>query len=364
MKRLRLTELEEYVRSIDAAAYAKQRNYLGGSTRISEYVSRGAISLPRVRDLLLINNTPGSAYKLLNELAWREYWQLVWQVKGTEIFTNLRSPRPKGTIRSGLPVAVLQARTGIKTLDDGIIQLQQTGYIDNHMRMWLAGLICNVAKCDWRAGADWMHSYLIDGDYASNHLSWQWVAGTYTGKPYLPQQDNINKYSKSSQHGTYLDHDYDVIAAMDVPDTLTQTSQTLPSHPMQLPTNTISVEQLSESDKILLYSPWTLDPLWRAESTGTKVLLIDTVMFHEGTFSQNVIDSIVWFANQIPDLHIICSAPKAIGSLPKRITIIRKSYAGINDWPGQADPPELLHPEVPQRFYPSFSAFWKQTKPA
>jgi deoxyribodipyrimidine photo-lyase len=356
--RLSLTELESYIRTIDTAEYTKTRNYIGGSTRLSEYISRGMISLPCVRELVLEKNSLSASFKFLNELAWREYWQLTWTAIGDDIFEYIRPI--KDTVRPAMPEAVVNASTGIVALDAGIRQLQTTGFIDNHMRMWLAGLVCQVAKCDWKVGAAWMHSYLIDGDYASNHLSWQWVAGSYTGKPYLPQQDNINTYTESLQKGTYLDQGYGEIASMEIPEILLETVDTLPAHDATLPESTTTIDKLKNADTILLYSPWTLDPVWRKEDTATRVLLIDPDKFGNGRFSQNVIDSIVWFAGQVPDLKIICEPVKTLDVLTA--AIIRKSYPGIMTWPGTADEPEMLFPEVPVAFYPSFSSYWKQIK--
>jgi hypothetical protein len=43
---------------------------------------------------------------------------------------------------------------------------------------------------DWRAGASWMQRLLLDGDQASNTLSWQWVASTFGSKPYFFNKEN------------------------------------------------------------------------------------------------------------------------------------------------------------------------------
>lgn len=352
-------ELESYIRSIDAAAYARTRNYLGGSTNLSEYITRGYIALPAVRSLLLENNSESAAYKLLNELAWRDYWQLVWKVRGDDIFEYIR-PLPT-TPRQGIPQAVIDASTGIDALDAGIRQLYETGYIHNHMRMWIAGLLCNVARCDWKVGAEWIHSYLIDGDYASNHLSWQWVAGSYTGKTYLPQQDNINEYTRTKQKNTFLDQPYEIIADMPIPEILVPILKSLPHHPSNVPSTTISIDELVSSDRnILLYSPWTLDPDWRRDDTGLRVLLIDSSMYSVGAFSQNVYDSIAWFGQQVSGMYILYGNPQDLSGLHGRIT--RKYYAGIRDWPGTVDIPTALYPHIADKFYPSFSSYWKQAQ--
>ena len=358
MTRFTRPELESYIRSIDAAAYAKERNHVGHSTRLSEYITRGVIDLPSIRELILERNSASASYKLINELAWREYWQSVWRVKGNKMFETIRPGDRE--VRNELPLAVLEARTGITELDKGIRELYETGYIHNHMRMWLAGLVCSVARCDWRVGADWMMSHLIDGDYASNHLSWQWCAGTYTGKPYLPQQDNINTYTSTRQTGTFLDAGYDQISDMAIPEVLQETGARTP-HAVTLPEATISVTDLSGAKSLSLYSPWTLDSTWHSNDQGTRVLLLETEALNQGGFNQNVIDSIGHFASEIPELKIAHVSTDEIRSLQSD-SIRRKDYPGIAHWPGEVDAPELLYSGVPQQFYPSFSAFWKQAQ--
>ncbi|MGC8035725.1 FAD-binding domain-containing protein, partial [Salmonella enterica] len=70
----------------------------------------------------------------------------------------------------------------------------------NHARMWLASYVVHLRKVHWRAGADWMVGHLLDGDLASNHLSWQWVAGTGSHKPYLFNAENVAKYAPAEWH--------------------------------------------------------------------------------------------------------------------------------------------------------------------
>ena len=69
------------------------------------------------------------------------------------------------------------------------------GYLHNHARMWLAGYVVHWRKVKWQAGARWFLQHLLDGDPASNNLSWQWVASTYSHKPYFYNRENVEKYS-------------------------------------------------------------------------------------------------------------------------------------------------------------------------
>ena len=68
----------------------------------------------------------------------------------------------------------------------------------------------------WRAGADWLYAHLLDGDLASNHLSWQWVAGTGSSKPYLFNAENVARYATAPWHsdGSVIDQSYEALDAI------------------------------------------------------------------------------------------------------------------------------------------------------
>ncbi|MFX7866419.1 FAD-binding domain-containing protein, partial [Acinetobacter baumannii] len=76
-----------------------------------------------------------------------------------------------------VPLDVREGRTGVPVVDEAVRVLYRTGLLHNHARMWLASYLVHLRKLHWRAGADWLYGHLLDGDLASNHLSWQWVAG-------------------------------------------------------------------------------------------------------------------------------------------------------------------------------------------
>jgi deoxyribodipyrimidine photo-lyase len=79
--------------------------------------------------------------------------------------------------------------------------------------MWLASYVVHLRQVHWRAGADWLLAHLLDGDLASNHLSWQWVAGTGSHKPYLFNAENVARYAPPHWHspGTVIDCGYDAL---------------------------------------------------------------------------------------------------------------------------------------------------------
>ncbi len=201
--------------SIDAiqpTAYARTRNHLDGAlTRLSPYLTHGFVQVPQVIDRLSQRCQLALRDKIVFELAWREYFQHLWRHWGEDIFTARRPP-PAASYSPHMPPDVLQGCTGVPVIDAAVRTLYQTGYLHNHARMWLASYLVHLRKTDWKAGAAWMYRHLLDGDLASNTLSWQWVAGTLTGKPYLFNAENVERYAPQwPNFGTVLDTEYEAL---------------------------------------------------------------------------------------------------------------------------------------------------------
>jgi deoxyribodipyrimidine photo-lyase len=90
--------------------------------------------------------------------------------------------------------AAMLGETGIEGFDIWARDLVATGYLHNHARMWFASIWIFTLRLPWELGADFFLRHLIDGDPASNTLSWRWVGGLHTpGKTYLATADNIAK---------------------------------------------------------------------------------------------------------------------------------------------------------------------------
>ena len=85
------------------------------------------------------------------------------------------------------------------------------------MRMYIASVCCNISNSHWLHPSKWMYYNLLDGDLASNNLSWQWVAGSFSNKKYYANQENINKFFQSSQKNTFLDIDYSEFKNLTIP---------------------------------------------------------------------------------------------------------------------------------------------------
>lgn len=183
--------------------YERTRNFLDGKvTHLSPYLRHGVLTLAEVRDAVL-NLVPdaGSAAKLINELAWRDYWQRIYSRIGDAIWEDLESYKtglPVSTYGSQLPADISSGTTSLACIDAFSSELTATGYLHNHVRMWLASYLVHWRRIRWQAGARWFLSHLLDGDPASNNLSWQWVASTFSSKPYIFNRENLERYSHSA----------------------------------------------------------------------------------------------------------------------------------------------------------------------
>jgi deoxyribodipyrimidine photo-lyase len=197
MKRLRM---------FDAARYADDRNDVGpkaGASVLSPYIRHGCVSLSEAKDEVVAKIRLARATKWIQELAWRQFWQLQYERYGDRIFQNMEEPKvPLGD--DPVPEDVLTAETGLNCMDTSLRSLYEAGYMYNHARMWVAAYLVHHRKVSWQAGAELFYRYLLDGDPASNALSWQWVASTFSHKPYFFNRQNVEKYSRDPETGATL----------------------------------------------------------------------------------------------------------------------------------------------------------------
>ncbi len=354
--------ITERIGMINPLQYAKTRNYINGAvTYLSPYISRGVITVKQVMDTAI-----QKGYKLyeiekfLQELAWREHYQRVWQAKSDLIWQDLEQPQPD-TQHHQMITAMQNTATGITAIDEQIENLYATGFMHNHARMYVASIACNIAKAHWLQPSKWLYYHLLDGDIASNNCSWQWVAGAFASKKYYCNQENINRYTHSNQQHTFLDKPYEEIVAMPVPDTLKATIA------LQLQT-TLPVTALPIIDTTkptLIYNAYNIDPLWRKNESVNRILLLEPSHFGKYPVSEKVIAFIIDLAKNISGIQVYCGEVSMLQSLYKESILsaseafIAKEHPAFNYYPGIKDSRDWMYPQV-TGYYPSFFSFWKQ----
>lgn len=188
--------------------YSRSRNHDFGPER------RGNVSTlsPWVRHRLVLEQElvagaralhgDDKAEKFIQEVFWRTYWKgwlelrpAVWHDYLAELGDHEQALDDRPELRKQLERAV-RGETGIDCFDAWTRELCSTGYLHNHARMWFASIWIFTLELPWTLGADFFLRNLLDGDPASNTLSWRWVAGRQTpGKTYLARASNISKFT-------------------------------------------------------------------------------------------------------------------------------------------------------------------------
>jgi deoxyribodipyrimidine photo-lyase len=201
--------------SVDAQSYARNRNFINGAvTQLSPYLRYGCLTLNET--FAAIKTKFGVVGEnLLMQLAWRDFWRQVWYANGDAIFSEIEAPKV-GIAYAPLSDFVKQGNTGLPCMDAFVDELLSTGYMHNHARMWFSSYVVHHLKVDWREAADWFEAKLLDGDFASNHLSWQWIASTFSSKPYYFNKENLGRYTGEKYCSTCtakcpFDDDYEVL---------------------------------------------------------------------------------------------------------------------------------------------------------
>jgi deoxyribodipyrimidine photo-lyase len=348
----------ERIEDIVPESYARTRNFKNGSvSHLSPYLSRGVISTKQVLESLINKGIEWTtAQKFVQELAWREFYQRLWQSLEDDLFEDILQMR-SGVSNRMMPASLINGSTGIAAIDEGIHELKRSGYMHNHLRMYVASLACNLAKSHWPMPAAWMYYHLLDGDLASNTCSWQWVAGTFNGRKYYCNQQNIDRYFETNQRGSFLDQSYETIPQMPVPDTLRELTSF--QEVTQLPNTPIP--QLDPSKPLYLYNSYNLDPNWDKSIDANRLLVLEPSHFRRHPVSDQVINFILSLANNIDGIQVYVGEVNSIPDLRRFSQIITKEHPAFRHYPGIKQERDWMFPGLSVR-HTSFFRFWKQAE--
>jgi deoxyribodipyrimidine photo-lyase len=163
-----------------ASRYAECRNLPSeeGTSRLSAHLHFGEISPAMIWHA--VADAGGSVDTFLGEIGWRDYAQNViaqFPDYGVRNARDAYDALPWRYDPDGLR-AWQQGRTGYPIVDAGMRQLWHTGWMHNRVRMIAASFLVKHLLIDWRLGEQWFWDTLVDADYGSNAVNWQWTAGT------------------------------------------------------------------------------------------------------------------------------------------------------------------------------------------
>jgi deoxyribodipyrimidine photo-lyase len=275
-----------------------------------------------------------------------------------------------------LPADIRQGATGVPVVDRAVRELYATGTLHNHARMWLASYVVHLRKVHWRAGADWLYAHLLDGDLASNHLSWQWVAGTGSSKPYVFNAENVARYAPPAWHssGSVIDTSYESLdrmaRAVDVPalierDGIDQLQRVEEPVLLSVPPDELgatapgSIEVAGRD--VWLVHPWSLGELPADLPADTVVIGLLLADFHQawpwnerrwrfvGSRMREITDT-CWYADSVSVGQVLANARRIRSVANLHLAPYQEQWA-------ECAPAPLLFPANDQ-LLSSFSKWW------
>ena len=201
--------IQRYFSTPQVSSYKTTRNGLTGtdySSKFSPWLATGALSARSAyAGLKRFEQTHGAddgSYWLWFELLWRDYFRLIQLKHGAYMYRarGLRddAPPPKHNPRGFSRWCA--GTTGEPLVDAGMRELRTTGYLSNRLRQVVASYLIYDLNADWRAGAAWFESQLLDYDVYSNQGNWLYIAGRGTD-PRGGRRFNVQKQAQ--------DHDPD-----------------------------------------------------------------------------------------------------------------------------------------------------------
>jgi deoxyribodipyrimidine photo-lyase len=187
-ERSALEHLKQYLERRLPDTYKETRNQLIGqdySSKFSPYLALGCVSARTiVAKLDAYEQTHGAndgTYWLWFELLWRDYFRFLHFKYGAQLYRAKGLSDAHG-MRGGAQhfESWRTASTGKSLVDAGMRELLKTGYLSNRMRQIVASYWIYDLQGDWRLGAAWFESQLIDYDVYSNQGNWLYLAGLGT----------------------------------------------------------------------------------------------------------------------------------------------------------------------------------------
>ncbi len=351
-------EILNLISNIDPVKYGQTRNYIDGAvTKLSPYISRGLISTKQIAQAILDKGyKPHLIESFLKELAWRDYFQQIWIDKRNTIDNDLKQAQ-SNVLNNQIPNSIITHNTGIIAIDNAIKDLYITGYMHNHLRMYVASLCCKIAHCHWHQCAKWMYYHLLDADWASNALSWQWVAGSFNNKKYYANQQNINKFCYTNQNNTFLDVTYDRFENIDLPSEL----QDLVSIKLNTNLPQINTFEIDNNLPSCIYNFYNLDCKWLNNMNSNRILLLEPSFFKKYPASDKTIKFILDLSKNINNIQVFVGEFNDLFKNIESSKIHYKEHPTNLHYKGIEHCRDWMFEDI-KGYYPSFFSYWKKCK--
>ena len=183
----------------DIINYTSKRNYDFGPidrknvSCLSPYIAHRLINEYEISKKVLSKHPYQRVEKYIQEIYWRVYWK-GWLELRPKVWDDFVEDLSTIEESENYHLAII-GQTKIECFNDWVKEIKEYNYLHNHARMWFASIWIFTLGLPWQKGAEFFMKYLLDGDAASNTLSWRWVGGLQTkGKHYLAQTWNISRF--------------------------------------------------------------------------------------------------------------------------------------------------------------------------
>lgn len=204
--------LDDFWQRMDA--YDQTRNFpaVKGPSYLSVHLRFGTVSIRQLVQLALQRQAAGSpgASVWLGELVWRDFY---FQVLANfpHVVSHAFKPEydqiawEQGTHAESLFLAWCEGRTGYPLVDAAMLQLNQTGYMHNRLRMVAGSFLVKHLGIDWRWGERYFAEKLNDFDLSANNGGWQWVSSSgCDAQPYFRIFNPISQSEKFDAEGKFI----------------------------------------------------------------------------------------------------------------------------------------------------------------
>ncbi len=198
-----LTRIDRYHETRDFPA-------LKGPSYLSPHLRFGTLSIRQLAAAAHAESLQADgrgADTWLNELIWREFYQMIlWQ--RPDVVNHCFRRECDKIVWDNAPAnfaAWQQGRTGYPLVDAAQRQLLQSGWMHNRLRMVSAAFLTKDLGIDWRRGEKYFADWLLDYDLAANNGGWQWAASTgCDAQPWFRIFNPVTQSEKFDPQGKFI----------------------------------------------------------------------------------------------------------------------------------------------------------------
>ena len=194
--------------------YDETRNFpaVKGPSYLGVHLRFGTVSIRHLVSLALQRQIAGSAGATtwLGELIWRDFY---FQILANFPHVASGGFKPEydhiaweeGAHAQSLFEAWCKGATGYPLVDAAMLQLNQTGYMHNRLRMVAGSFLVKHLGLDWRWGERYFAEKLNDFDLSANSGGWQWVSSSgCDAQPHFRIFNPVTQSEKFDAQGKFI----------------------------------------------------------------------------------------------------------------------------------------------------------------